>query len=143
MTPSTPRHVGIVACSAEGASLCYRTLCSEGATLLGAYGHPEVSLHTHPHSAYVRCLERNDWSGVAELMRPAADPRFDAPARARRPARRDPRRHRESERDPGRRIGFLLTEIREAGHCRGPSRVQPVGSYFSASLSCAPPFVTL
>ena len=83
MTPSTPRHVGIVACSAEGASLCYRTLCSEGATLLGAYGHPEVSLHTHPHSAYVRCLERNDWSGVAELMRPAADPRFDAPARAR------------------------------------------------------------
>jgi len=73
MTPSTPRHVGIVACSAEGASLCYRTLCSEGATLLGAYGHPEVSLHTHPHSAYVRCLERNDWSGVAELMLSSAN----------------------------------------------------------------------
>ena len=27
----TPRHIGIVACSAEGAALCYRTICVEGA----------------------------------------------------------------------------------------------------------------
>jgi aspartate racemase len=30
----TPRHIGIVACSAEGAALCYRTICVEGAAIL-------------------------------------------------------------------------------------------------------------
>ena len=40
-------HIGIVACSAEGAALCYRTICMEGARLLGAHDHPEVSMHTH------------------------------------------------------------------------------------------------
>ena len=30
------KHIGIVACSAEGAALCYRTICVEGAALLGA-----------------------------------------------------------------------------------------------------------
>ena len=29
-----PQHIGIVACSAEGAALCYRTICVEGAPLL-------------------------------------------------------------------------------------------------------------
>ncbi|MEO8654166.1 MAG: aspartate racemase, partial [Ramlibacter sp.] len=28
------KHIGIVACSAEGAALCYRTICAEGAALL-------------------------------------------------------------------------------------------------------------
>jgi aspartate racemase len=36
-----PRHIGIVGCSAEGAALCYRTICVEGATLLGVHAHPE------------------------------------------------------------------------------------------------------
>ncbi len=26
-----PLHIGIVGCSAEGAALCYRTICTEGA----------------------------------------------------------------------------------------------------------------
>jgi len=29
-----PRHIGIVACSAGGAALCYRTVCAEGAQVL-------------------------------------------------------------------------------------------------------------
>jgi aspartate racemase len=41
-----PEHIGIVGCSAEGAALCFRTVCLEGEALLGAYDHPEVSLHT-------------------------------------------------------------------------------------------------
>ena len=61
-------HIGIVACSAEGAALCYRTICTEGATLLGAHRHPEVSLHTHPLDEYMQCIYRGDWQGVAELM---------------------------------------------------------------------------
>jgi aspartate racemase len=63
-----PQHIGLVACSAEGASLCYRTICVEGAELLGKYGHPEVSMHTHSLAEYVKCFENDDWQGVGELM---------------------------------------------------------------------------
>ena len=63
-----PLHIGIVACSAEGAALCYKTICVEGAHVLGPHAHPEVSMHTPSLAEYVACLERNDWSGVGELM---------------------------------------------------------------------------
>ena len=62
------RHIGIVACSAEGAALCYRIICSEGAELLGPHAHPEVSMHSPPLNEYVTCLERGDLQGVAALM---------------------------------------------------------------------------
>ena len=55
-------------CSAEGAALCYRTICAEGAALLGEYEHPETSMHTPSLAAYVRCLEGDDLDGVGELM---------------------------------------------------------------------------
>lgn len=61
-------HIGIVACSAEGASLCYRTICTEGEGLFGPHGHPEVSMHTPPFQDYMACIYRDDWKGVAELM---------------------------------------------------------------------------
>jgi aspartate racemase len=61
-------HIGIVACSAEGAALCYRTVCGEGARLLGAHAHPEVSMHTHSLAEYMVSVERGDWAGVGELM---------------------------------------------------------------------------
>lgn len=61
-------HVGIVACSAEGAALCYRTFCEEGAAFLGEHRHPEVSLHTHCLGASMDCIDRDDWKGVADLM---------------------------------------------------------------------------
>lgn len=64
-----PQHIGIVGCSAEGAALCYRTICVEGAARLGvAHAHPEVSMHTHSLADYVACLDRGDMQGVAELM---------------------------------------------------------------------------
>ena len=63
-----PRHIGIVACSAEGAALCYRTLCAEGAQVLGTHDHPEVSMHTHSLATYMGCVNRGDWAGVGELM---------------------------------------------------------------------------
>ncbi len=63
-----PQHIGIVACSAEGAALCYRTICAEGAQLLGPHAHPEVSMHTHSLAEYVKCIDRGDWQGVGELM---------------------------------------------------------------------------
>lgn len=63
-----PLHIGIVGCSAEGAALCYRTICAEGSQWLGPHGHPEVSLHTPSLASYVDCLERNDITGIGELM---------------------------------------------------------------------------
>ena len=63
-----PQHIGIVACSAEGAALCYRTICVEGAALLGPHAHPEVSLHTHSLADYVARLDASDRAGVADLM---------------------------------------------------------------------------
>jgi len=62
------KHIGIVACSAEGAALCYRTVCIEGANLMGRHGHPEVTMHTFPLSEYMRYIETGDWEGVARLM---------------------------------------------------------------------------
>ena len=66
--PARSGHIGIVACSAEGAALCYRTICAEGAPLLGAHNHPEVSMHTHALAEYMTCINRGDWPGVGELM---------------------------------------------------------------------------
>ena len=62
------KHIGIVGCSAEGAALCYRTICVEGASLLGEYTHPEVTMHTFPLSQYTGYFEVGDWDGVASLM---------------------------------------------------------------------------
>ena len=68
MSARSYKHIGIVACSAEGAALCYRTICAEGAAVLGAHAHPEISLHSPPLASYVDCLERGDLAGVGELM---------------------------------------------------------------------------
>ena len=68
MPKKIPKHIGIVGCSAEGAALCYRTICTEGAKLLGEHAHPEVSMHTHSLADYVKCLDANDLAGVGELM---------------------------------------------------------------------------
>jgi aspartate racemase len=73
VTTVKPRHIGIAACSAEGAALCYRTICVEGARLLGPHAHPEVSMHTPSLAEYVECLHRGDWQGVGELMLSSAN----------------------------------------------------------------------
>jgi aspartate racemase len=62
------KHVGIVAVSAEGAALCYRTFCSEAAELLGPHAHPEVSLHTFPLAAYMEPCNRGDWARAGEML---------------------------------------------------------------------------
>jgi len=67
------QHIGIVACSAEGAALCYKTICVEGSRLMGPHAHPEVSMHTHSLADYVERLDRGDRAGVAELMLSSAN----------------------------------------------------------------------
>ncbi len=67
------RHIGIVACSAEGAALCYRTICLEAGALMGQHAHPEISLHSLSLAAYEALLEAGDWPGVAALMLASAE----------------------------------------------------------------------
>jgi aspartate racemase len=67
-TANHPLHIGIVACSAEGAALCYRTICAEGANWLGPYAHPEISMHSLSLAQYLARIDRDDWQAVGELM---------------------------------------------------------------------------
>jgi aspartate racemase len=73
-------HIGIVAVSAEGAALCYRTICAEGATLLGPYCHPQVSMHTYPLSAYMEHVEAGRWEAAGRLLLQSARLLVDAGA---------------------------------------------------------------
>ena len=60
--------IGIVACSTEGAALCYRTISLEGAEALGRHEHPEVALHSYSLAQYMKRIDTGDWAGVAQLM---------------------------------------------------------------------------
>jgi aspartate racemase len=62
------QHIGIVACSAEGAALCYRTICLEALPLLGEHNHPQITLNSIPMAEHMRSITRDDWEGVAELL---------------------------------------------------------------------------
>ena len=61
-------HIGIVACSTEGAALCYRTISLQGSQLLGRHDHPEVSLHSFSLARYMQGTDPGDWAEVARLM---------------------------------------------------------------------------
>jgi aspartate racemase len=62
------KHIGIAAVSAEGAALCYRTICVEGGALLGNHDHPQVTMHTYPLADYMRPVEANRWREAGELL---------------------------------------------------------------------------
>ena len=62
------KHIGIVAVSAEGAALCYRTVCLEGAALLGPHDHPEITLHGFSLRRYQRLIDEDRWDAVGDLL---------------------------------------------------------------------------
>lgn len=62
------KHIGIVGGSAEGAALCYRTICAEAEALMGEHNHPEVSLHTFALADYMQRIDADNWDDVAYLM---------------------------------------------------------------------------
>ncbi|HLW52172.1 MAG TPA: amino acid racemase [Candidatus Angelobacter sp.] len=63
------KHIGILGCSAEGAALCYRTVCLEAEPLMGKHAHPEVTLHTIALAEYMEPLSgKEDWPAVGEIM---------------------------------------------------------------------------
>ena len=62
------KHIGIIACSAEGAALCYRTICAEAPEKMGEHRHPEITMHTHPLAEYMVHIISGNWEQVAQLM---------------------------------------------------------------------------
>jgi aspartate racemase len=68
------KHIGIVGCSAEGAALCYRTICLEAEPLMGRHMHPEVTMHTIALAEYMKPIDAGEgWQPVAELMLRSAE----------------------------------------------------------------------
>jgi aspartate racemase len=74
------KHIGIVACSAEGSAFFYRTLCAAAPELMGEHMHPEVTMHTYSLGEYKGPLSSGDWTGVARLMLSSAKKLADAGA---------------------------------------------------------------
>jgi len=68
-----PKHIGIVAVSAEGAALCYRTICAEGAKTFGRHAHPVISMHTYPLADYMRPIDVGRWDEVGAMLLSSAE----------------------------------------------------------------------
>lgn len=62
------QHIGIVAGSAEGAALCYRTICLEAPAIMGEHNHPEITMNSMPMAAHMPPIRANDWEAVADLL---------------------------------------------------------------------------
>ena len=66
------QHIGIVAGSAEGAALCYRTICLEAPAVMGEHNHPEITLNSMPMAEHMTHIRANDWEAVARLLAASA-----------------------------------------------------------------------
>ena len=62
------QHIGIVACSAEGAALCYRTICLEAPAILGEHNHPEITMNSVPLAEHMRHISAGDWEALGVLL---------------------------------------------------------------------------
>lgn len=62
------KHVGIVACSAEGAALCYQALCREALAVVGKNDHPRITLDSIPMARWLPAFDARDFAGVARFM---------------------------------------------------------------------------
>lgn len=66
------KHIGIVASSAEGAALCYRTICLEAPTLMGEHNHPEITMNSLPLVQHMHHIRGGDWKGLGEALAASA-----------------------------------------------------------------------
>lgn len=66
------QHIGIVAGSAEGAALCYRTICLEAPAVMGEHNHPEITMNSVPMAEHMPYIRANDWEAVARLLAASA-----------------------------------------------------------------------
>lgn len=62
------KHIGIVACSVEGAALCYRQIAIEAAQAMGEYDHPRVTMDSIAMAGWLDAFDRKDYKTVADIM---------------------------------------------------------------------------
>jgi aspartate racemase len=62
------KHIGILAHSAEGATLCYRTTWMEGVRRLGAHQHPEITLTGVAMADALADWERGDLAALRAMF---------------------------------------------------------------------------
>jgi aspartate racemase len=63
------KTIGIVAHSAEGATLCFLTACREGQKIMGPHMHPEIVLSAIPMGLSMPGWESGDHEVVARFLR--------------------------------------------------------------------------
>jgi aspartate racemase len=62
------QHIGIVACSAEGAALCYQAICREALTRVGKNDHPRITLDSIPLAAWMPPFDAGDYAAIGKIM---------------------------------------------------------------------------
>jgi len=62
------KHIGIVACSAEGAALCYQSICREALAVVGKNDHPRITLDSIALARWLPAFDAGDHEGVARVM---------------------------------------------------------------------------
>ena len=62
------KHIGVVACSVEGAALCFREIAAYSGKLMGEHLHPQVTLSCIAMGEWLPAFNRGDIAGVAEFM---------------------------------------------------------------------------
>jgi aspartate racemase len=67
------KHIGILAHSAEGASLCFLEVCHAGEAKLGEHNHPDITLDIIAMGAAMPLWERNDYAAVREILARSCD----------------------------------------------------------------------
>jgi aspartate racemase len=67
------KHIGIVSVNYEGTALCYRSICTEAAAVLGEHQHPQITIHSFPLADYMSFVSKLDWEGVAGLLLKSAE----------------------------------------------------------------------
>jgi aspartate racemase len=66
--PVKPKHLGIVACSTEGAALCFREIAAYSQKFMGEHMHPQVTLSCIALGEWMPAFNRGDYEGVAAFM---------------------------------------------------------------------------
>ena len=66
------QHIGIVASSAEGAALCYRTICLEAQAIMGEHNHPEITMNSVPLAEHMHHIRANDWKALGDSLAASA-----------------------------------------------------------------------
>ncbi|OAO03076.1 hypothetical protein A8B75_00705 [Sphingomonadales bacterium EhC05] len=73
MPVDEPLHIGIVAHSAEGATLSYRTVWQEGIRKMGAHQHPRITMSGGAMAPTLELWERGDLAALRQLFREDAE----------------------------------------------------------------------